>query len=327
MAKLRLLHEIDGQNRDYLTDLALCIIDNDLIDQTLKEGNRELNTKILRQLIKRGATNDKAVALLEKLGRTEPDNVVVRGALIKAYERRGDAHKCFDHLLLALQLQPNDRDLTNKAATLAVQHNLLERVLDHKSKPLLVATAQELVRTRSTLALTRQTLEQALAVATDPKVFADYLRTLPAEKRGPSRTTSGIVPPEKPPTTGVTQRRPTTAVTPGPKTPTVTTEAPRREPSAGGTPPTQPPPKRIQSPDGAPLSQPESDQRVNQDKNSQCRSLLPRPGSKLPCRPNDSPRSRRQDRNRHQLPRRPNLSNPRRQLRPSRQGPSRLSRS
>ena len=43
MAKLRLLHELDGANHDYLTDLARCVIDNDLIEKTLKEGNQELN--------------------------------------------------------------------------------------------------------------------------------------------------------------------------------------------------------------------------------------------------------------------------------------------
>ncbi len=256
MAKLRLLHEIDGQNRDYLTDLALCIIDNDLIDQTLKEGNRELNTKILRQLIKRGATNDNAVALLEKLGRTEPDNVVVRGALIKAYERRGDANKCFDHLLLALKVQPNDRDLITKAGSVAVQHNLLDRVLDQRFKPLLVATALELVKTKSTLALTRQTLEQASSLVTDQRVFADYLRTLPVGKREASRPASGIVSPAKPTTTGVTQRRQTTVVTPRPKTPTVATDTPRREPPPPAAPRPQAPPKRTQKPSGPPQSQP-----------------------------------------------------------------------
>ncbi len=35
MEKLRLLHEIDGRNHDYLSDLAQCVIDNDLIDQTI----------------------------------------------------------------------------------------------------------------------------------------------------------------------------------------------------------------------------------------------------------------------------------------------------
>ena len=40
IAKLRLLHEIDGKNHDYLGDLAQCVIDNDLIDETIREGNR-----------------------------------------------------------------------------------------------------------------------------------------------------------------------------------------------------------------------------------------------------------------------------------------------
>jgi tetratricopeptide (TPR) repeat protein len=211
MAKLRLLHEIDGQNRDYLTDLALCIIDNELIDQTLKEGNRELNTKILRQLIKRGATNDKAVALLEKLGRTEPDNVVVRGALIKAYERRGDPVKCFEHLLLALQTQPKDKDLVQKAATMAVQHNLLDRVIDHGSSTLVVATAQELMKTQAKLTLTRRLLEQAVAAVPGQRALADYLRTLPPDKAGPSQRVSRADSPSVVPTTGVRDKRPGTS--------------------------------------------------------------------------------------------------------------------
>ena len=230
MAKLRLLHEIDGQNRDYLTDLALCIIDNDLIDQTLKEGNRELNTKILRQLIKRGATNDKAIALLEKLARTEPENVVVRGALIKAYERRGDANKCLEHLLIALQLQPKDRDLAEKAAALAVEHDLLDRVIDHRSSSLVVATAQEIMKSRAKLTLARRVLERALAVAPDQRPLADYLRTLPPDKRGPSRPTSAVELPDQGPTTGVTQKRPgkTTSMI-RPKSSVTPTDVPRRE--------------------------------------------------------------------------------------------------
>jgi tetratricopeptide (TPR) repeat protein len=266
MPKLRLLHEIDGQSRDYLTDLALCIIDNDLIDQTLKEGNRELNTKILRQLIKRGATNDKAVALLEKLGRTEPDNVVVRGALIKAYERRGDPEKCFEHLLLALQVQPNDRDLAGKAAAIAVQQNMLDRVLEHKSPSLLVATAHELVQSRAKLALTRQVLEQAVVAAPDQRVLHDYLSTLPAEKRGPAKPTSGVATPGKV-TTGVTQKKPTTVVTAPPKTPTVITEEPRREIASPPAPPPpapsrpQPAPKPKHEPATPPERQPERPQK------------------------------------------------------------------
>lgn len=230
MAKLRLLYEIDGQNRDYLTDLALCIIDNDLIDQTLKEGNRELNTKILRQLIKRGATNDKAVALLEKLARTEPENVVVRGALIKAYERRGDPVKCFEHLMAAIRVQPKDRDLIQKAATMAVQHNLLDRVIENRSATLVVATAQELMKTQAKLTLTRQVVEQAVAAVPGQKPLADYLKSLPPDKRGPSAPApvTREEPPAAPVTTGVTKPRPGTATT-RMKQPSKIAEVPKQE--------------------------------------------------------------------------------------------------
>ena len=50
MEKLRLLHEIDGRNYDYLKDLAQCMIDNDLVEEAMREGNRELIGKILKQL-------------------------------------------------------------------------------------------------------------------------------------------------------------------------------------------------------------------------------------------------------------------------------------
>ncbi len=64
-----------------------------MIDETVKEGNRDLNARIMKQLIRQGTATDKAVSLFEKLIRVEPDNLVVRGALAKAFERRSEPEK------------------------------------------------------------------------------------------------------------------------------------------------------------------------------------------------------------------------------------------
>ena len=127
MEKLRVLHEIDGANHDYLTDLAKCVIDNDLVDRTIREGNRELNSKILKQLIKSGASDDGTVELFERLVKYEPNNVPIRSALVSAYEKRQEYRKFVEHALALIPLR-EDAELIEKVAAVAAEHNLIEDV-------------------------------------------------------------------------------------------------------------------------------------------------------------------------------------------------------
>ncbi|MEJ2716210.1 MAG: protein kinase [Deltaproteobacteria bacterium] len=178
IAKLRLLHEIDGQNHDYLADLAQCVIDNDLIDETIKEGNRELNTKILRQLIKREAYDDKAVSIFESLIRHEPANFIIGGALAKAYERRGDFGKALDQLMSLSKFRPDDRELAVKIAKLAVDNDLLEPLLREGEGRALNLAAQELINRKADGPLCQQVLARALEENPQDETVTEYLGTL-----------------------------------------------------------------------------------------------------------------------------------------------------
>lgn len=178
IAKLRLLHEIDGQNHDYLADLAQCVIDNDLIDETIREGNRELNTKILRQLIKREAYDDKAVSIFESLMRHEPENLVIGGALAKAYERRGDFGKALDQLMSLSRFRPDDRELAERIAKLAVERELLEPLLREGTGIALNLAAQELVNRKADGPLCQQVLTRALEENPQDETITEHLGTL-----------------------------------------------------------------------------------------------------------------------------------------------------
>jgi len=150
MARLRILHEIDGANHDYMNDLAICIIDNGLIEQTIKEGNRELNASILKHLIKSGAHDDKTIALLEKLIKYEPDNAVLLNALVNAYENRSNYRKCFEYLLNLIKVKPENKQLLQKAKSLDAAHHLVEPLLKQGHGKLLVGAALALIDRHAT---------------------------------------------------------------------------------------------------------------------------------------------------------------------------------
>jgi tetratricopeptide (TPR) repeat protein len=220
MAKLRLLHEIDGSNQDYLSDLAQCVIDNDLIDETIREGNRDLNSKILKQLIKRGVHNDKAVALFEKLLKFESSNVLIRRALANAYERRGELDKALDQFLALVQLRPDDEELIEKVSTMAVELDLLEKIGECGHGKLLAATALKAVERGCDGPECRKLLERVMANNPSEMRVRSYLSAMP----GPSAP-----PPETAP---LRDASPTPA--PEPSTPSVSPEPakPRKEPKA-----------------------------------------------------------------------------------------------
>jgi tetratricopeptide (TPR) repeat protein len=178
IAKLRLLHEIDGENQDYLTDLAQCIIDNDLIEQTIKEGNRALNAKILKQLIKRGVYNDRAIWLYEKLIKYEPDNAVIRGALATAYEKRKEYDKSFQHLLVLIRQTPDDQELCQRAASIAVDNQLLSQILEHGGAALLTATALKIAESKTKGPEAIEILTAALQERPDDVKIMSYLKEI-----------------------------------------------------------------------------------------------------------------------------------------------------
>ncbi len=178
IAKLRLLHEIDGENQDYLTDLAQCIIDNHLIEQTIKEGNRSLNAKILKQLIKRGIYNDEAVWLFEKLVKYESDNAIIRSALATAYENRKEYGKCLQHLLILVKQTPGDEDLWERVATMATEQGLFSQVLEKGNASLIVRTAVEIVQRKIAGPEAKEILEAAAKERPDEVRILTYLKTL-----------------------------------------------------------------------------------------------------------------------------------------------------
>ena len=178
IAKLRLLHEIDGENQDYLTDLAQCIIDNDLIEQTIKEGNRALNAKILKQLIKRGVSNDRTIGLYEKLIKVEPDNAVIRRALATAHENRKEYGKSLQHLLVLIRHKPDDDELCRRAAGMAVEQELLSQVLVEGGAALLIATALEIAERKIGGPVAREIMEAALRERPDDTRILSHLKTL-----------------------------------------------------------------------------------------------------------------------------------------------------
>jgi len=199
MAKLRLLHEIDGQNHDYLGDLAQCVVDNQLTETTMREGNQELNAKILKQLIKRGAIDHASVEMFERLVEGDPDNLLLRGVLAKAYEQRGDYAQSLKHLLTLVRLKSNDHDLMEKAAKIAVRYNLLQEVLELGTTTLVVSAARELARSKSDTPLSRQVIEKALKERPDDTVLRGYLEPSTAAAQSKpdivaerDRTTTGL---------------------------------------------------------------------------------------------------------------------------------------
>ena len=195
MARLRILHEIDGANHDYLNDLAICIIDNGLVEQTIKEGNRELNASILKHLIKSGAHDDKTIALLEKLIKYEPDNPVLLTALVNAYENRSNYRKCFEYLLSLIKVKPENKQLLQKAKSLDAAHHLVEPLLKQGHGKLLVGAALALIDRHATDTFSLNMME---FVRTEESRINEYLASLNRPEKKSTAKTKTIVSPVSP---------------------------------------------------------------------------------------------------------------------------------
>jgi tetratricopeptide (TPR) repeat protein len=225
MARLRLLHEIDGANHDYMNDLAICIIDNGLVEQTIKEGNRELNASILKHLIKSGAHDDKAIALLEKLIKYEPDNAVLLNAIVNAYENRSNHQKCFEHLLNLIKVKPENKHFLQKAKSLDAEHHLVEPLLKQGQRKLLADAALALIdrHTTDTFALNMMEL-----VRSEESRINEYLASLNRpEKKSPPKTKTVELPVPPPDKTkkDLQKSKPRRAARKGQKTPSDEPEA------------------------------------------------------------------------------------------------------
>lgn len=246
MRRLRVLHEIDGRNHDYLSDLARCIVDNDLVEESIKEGNRDLNSRILRQLIRQKASDDKTVTLFEKLLRVEPGNTPIRGALIHAYEQRGEYGNALDHILTMSKIKPDEKEFVAKAAGIAVKHNLIAKIVESGVGTVADLTAAHVVKNKMDGPECRQILEIALRRNPKDSNIGGYLKSLkPVASKGeapPSpavqataKKTSPKPAPEpattpKPPQEPVTTARPTKTPASTPKSPTPSATAPKPAP-------------------------------------------------------------------------------------------------
>lgn len=195
METLRRLHEIDGRNEDYLGELARAVIDNNLIEETLKEGNRELNAKILQRLIKAEAYDDAAIALYRKLLKSDPDSSRLRRALAKAYKKREEPGHELEHVLALSNLEPDDDAAAERAANLAVEHSFLEHMVKAGRGKALVLTALGLAAKKSTGPYVRQVLEKALEVNPRESRIRDYLSRIPEDLGGPGLTQATTVAP------------------------------------------------------------------------------------------------------------------------------------
>ncbi len=271
MEKLRLLHEIDGRSHDYFADLARCIVDNKLVDQTIREGNRDLNAKVLKELLKRKAHDDDAVQLFEKLAKREPENILLRRALAHAYNRRGEPQQELEHLLAMAQVKPDEAGVAENAAGLAVQHGLLQTIAQRAQGRVLLLTAVEIVKNKATGPMCEQILKAALKENPNIQGLKDYLKILPAITEAQSaRKKAAEPPPQRPPeparpergpgaTTGkITRKIPTPAQpqqpreAPAPRRPdtgTDTTTLTQRKPKQEPPPRKAPTPKPKQPPE------------------------------------------------------------------------------
>ncbi|MEW6348013.1 MAG: tetratricopeptide repeat protein [Thermodesulfobacteriota bacterium] len=239
MTTLRSLIDLDPPGKkEYLVQLAQCIIDNRLMEQTIKEGNRELNVNIIKQLIKRGSHDDQAVNLFEKLIGYEPDNPQIRMALIKAYEKRGDYRNSLKHQLQLCAQKPKDPEIAAKALQTALEHNLLDQMCDEGKGVVLGMAAMAVVKGKVAGEAALRVVEKALQKDPGNAALRAYVDThgrsqppgakptAPASQRQTETVTKPIP----------KQARPETAVTKRPiqRTPTATTQAPKTK-----TPPPQ----------------------------------------------------------------------------------------
>jgi tetratricopeptide (TPR) repeat protein len=244
MGKLRLLHEIDGEHHDYFNDLAQCVVDNNLAEVVMGEGNQELNARVLKQLLKRGAFDEASVAMFERLVEREPDNPLLHGVLAKAYEQTGDYSTSLKHLLALVQLRRNDHDLMDKAAKIAVRYNLLDHVLKLGTDTLVVSVAHELARESANDPMSRQVVEKALKKHPDDEALKAYLRTL------------GVSQPPKSEPAPVSFVAAPAAPKPAPVTPPPEREIPREPKPEKATPPKNQVRKEPPEPVKAPVAPP-----------------------------------------------------------------------
>ena len=166
-----------------------------LVEQTIKEGNRELNASILKHLIKSGAHDDKTIALLEKLIKYEPDNPVLLNALVNAYENRSNYRKCFEYLLSLIKVKPENKQLLEKAKSLDAAHHLVEPLLKQGHGKLLVSTALALIERHATDTFSLNMME---FVRREESKINEYLASLNRPEKKAAAQTKTIVSPVSP---------------------------------------------------------------------------------------------------------------------------------
>ncbi len=255
MSTLRSLIELDPPGKkDYLVQLAQCIIDNKLMEQTIKEGNRELNVHIIKQLIKRGTHDDQAVNLFEKLIGYEPDNPQIRSAIINAYEKRGDYRNSLRHQLQFCAQKPKDVELAEKAVQMALDHNLLDQIAADGKGNVLNMVAMAVVKGKVTGEAALVLVEKALGADPGNTTLSAYLDS---HGRSPRQTAKPAAPATPRQAETVTKPAPKkvraeTAIEkrPIPQTPTGSTPVPKKKtPPPQKAQPTKPVPAPSQAAD------------------------------------------------------------------------------
>jgi tetratricopeptide (TPR) repeat protein len=144
------LHEIDGANHDYLGELAQCVVDNNLVEQTMAEGNRDLNAKIIRKLLRKKAVDDESIGLFERLAGLEPRNLPIRKALAQAYEEKGDKNAAIKQWIEVANIKPGDEEALKRAVKGALAGKGHDVVLEKVEGKLLTIIAKGLIKKQST---------------------------------------------------------------------------------------------------------------------------------------------------------------------------------
>lgn len=187
MHSLRRLHEIDGANHDYLGELAQCIVDNELIENAMAEGNKELNQKIIRKLLRKQPHDDKSIALFEKLLKHEPKSVPIRRGLALAYEERGEKSEAANQWIEIACLKPKDDEAVKKAVKAALSGLGHGVVVDKVEGKLLMIIAKGLVKKHSSSTSGLAIIQKAHGLNPKDPELANYIAEKGVAAPAPSK--------------------------------------------------------------------------------------------------------------------------------------------
>ena len=139
------------------------------------------------------------MSLFEKLIKREPSNPKLRKALATAYRHRNEPEKELENLLALIGLQPNDVAAAKRAAEVAVEHNLVDKLLQNQSPKMTILAAHEVLRQQAVGEQAVKILKYALQMDSDNPDFKSYLDSIaPAGPPPPPPTRSSRLPFSRP---------------------------------------------------------------------------------------------------------------------------------